>query len=213
MSVQGRITIGFNAAGVAANKTITKTEGNASGWSETLPAGSAGTLSTRTNDTDGTVTLTGSHGITDADVIDIHWVDAAGLNQVAYGATVGTVAAQDVPFTGASGTALPAEDYVIVADEQIEILTPIDGDNLEMIGVSPEFAQSSNTSGVRVDFQDSGDATIKALTMYANGPFTWDPHSNITNPFTGNPITHCHVSNGVAAACTLIMASLVDPTP
>ena len=48
-----------------------------------LAAGKAGTLSTRTDNTDGTLTLGSGHGITDGQVISIFWTDANGNAQFA----------------------------------------------------------------------------------------------------------------------------------
>jgi hypothetical protein len=64
----------------------------------TLAAAKGGTLTTRTSDTAGTLTMSSGHGITDGQVIDIYW----STGQVT-SATVGTVATNSVPFTGATG--------------------------------------------------------------------------------------------------------------
>jgi hypothetical protein len=209
----GSTTPSWNIGGLSSTRTVVRSADNADVYNPALAAGNVGVLTVRTDDTDGSLTLEDGHDISTGDVIDIHWVDATGLNKVAYGATVGTVATNVVPFTGASGDVLPAAAYAVVADEQIIINTTIDGDELEMIGITPEFADVSLSKGVRLDFQDSGNATIEALALVANQPYTWWTLSGITNPFTGNPITHAHVSNGETTVCTLKIAALQDATP
>jgi hypothetical protein len=60
-----------------------------------LPAGKAGTLTTRTNNTDGAATLSAGHGILTADVVDIYWDGGC-----RYGAIVGTVEAVEAGNSG-----------------------------------------------------------------------------------------------------------------
>lgn len=75
-----------------------------------LAAAKTGTLSTRSSDTAGTLTMASSHGITDADRIDIYWADGQCTS-----ALVGTVATNSVPFTLATGTVLPLANTAITA--------------------------------------------------------------------------------------------------
>lgn len=76
-----------------------------------LAAAKEGRLTTRTSGTAGTLTMDAGHGIVDGDIIDIYWA-----NGIAHKATVGTVAVNSVPFTGASGSfgdpsdSLPADE-------------------------------------------------------------------------------------------------------
>lgn len=76
----------------------------------TLTAAKTGTLSTRTSDTAGTLTMASGHGITDADLIDIYWSTGQCTS-----ALVGTVSGTSVPFTLATGAALPLADTAITA--------------------------------------------------------------------------------------------------
>lgn len=169
-----------------------------------LPAAEVGTLSTRTSDTAGTLTLGSGHGITTGATIDIFWVDVNGVAKCAYNATVGTVAGTSVPFTGATGDVLPAEDYAITADEQVVVDTDFDGDDVQMIAVQ------SNRKG-RFDFQDSGSASLHQAKLAALEPWWWIVDTGASNPITGNPVDTLILSNGDSAnAATVKMGMLYD---
>lgn len=75
-----------------------------------LAVAKVGTLSTRTSDTAGTLTMASGHGITDAARIDIYWADGQCTS-----ALVGTVATNSVPFTLATGDVLPIATTAITA--------------------------------------------------------------------------------------------------
>ena len=155
-----------------------------------LPPADAGSLTTRTNDTDGTLTMDeGDHGISTADVIDIFWTDAQGSAKCAYGATVGTVSGTSVPFTGASGDALPAADTAVTADVQVEINADFDGDDVLMI------ALQSMRKG-HFDFQDSGSSSLHQAKLSAAEPWWWISDTGAANPLSGNPVDKVLVGNG-----------------
>lgn len=83
-----------------------------------LPVANAGELTTRSSGTAGTLTMESGHTITTGARLDIYWetqtspVVTAGSCR---GATVGSVSGNSVPFTGASGTALPLVNALITA--------------------------------------------------------------------------------------------------
>lgn len=154
-----------------------------------LPAANAGTLSTRTSDTAGTLTLDADHDLADGDVIDIHWVDADGLAQFAYGATVGTVDGTSVPFTGAAGTILPAEDYAIVADEQVAL--DIDFDAAKLVAL---FACCDRQWGIC--FRTSVPAVVDAQALLGREPYQWATGSPYANPLGSSVIASITISSG-----------------
>lgn len=202
--------VSLTVGGSNIQKTVTRTADHPNPYEVSIPAAEAGSLTTRTSDTAGTITMDDAgHSIQTGDVIDIYWSGG-----VAYGATVGTVSGTSVPFTGASGDALPAASTAVTVDEQIIINTQIDGDTVKILGLVVEFPTSSSTDKAHVDMQDSGNATIEEIDLTANTPVVHDIEGGATNVFTGNPITHSHVSQGgTTEACTLKILSLEDSTP
>jgi hypothetical protein len=186
-TIQQVATVG----GISAQSTVTRTASSQIGHESdpVLPVAKVGTLSTRTNDTDGTLTLATGHGITDGQTIDIFWIDANGVGKCAYGATVGTVAGDDVPFTGASGDVLPAQDYAITASVPATVDTDFDGDLMEMIVALATYLG-------HVSFCDVGDNVLKAVTLPPGEGWSWISDQGIANPLTGNPVAYALTSNG-----------------
>jgi hypothetical protein len=73
-----------------------------------LPAAKAGTLTTRTDNTTGTITGASGHGIVTADRIDLYWPGGQRRNVL-----VGTVAGTSIPFSGGTGDNLPAASTAV----------------------------------------------------------------------------------------------------
>lgn len=174
-----------------------------------LPSGQAGSLSTRTNNSNGVVTLSSGHGIANTEVVDLYW--SGGLR---YGMTASGVNSTVATLDGGAGDNLPAVNTAIVATEQIILNAEIDGDQISLIGLMAEYATSATTAHTHCDFQDSGNATIEAVDLTGNVPQIWDITGGDSNVFTGNPITHAHVSNGSATEnSVLTILDLEDATP
>ena len=193
MAISGYLQITGTVAGVPVSCVYNRTAAaGLPAQDVTLAAGNAGTLSTRTSDTAGTLTLESGHDISTGDVIDVHWTDADGDPQCAYGATVGTVDVLSVPFTGAAGTALPVQDFVIVADEVQVLDVDFDGDKLQMI-------VAVSTQVGHIVFEDSGDAVLdNAVLRAAKEPYFFVKNAGMTNELAGNPVDEIHISNGHA---------------
>jgi len=193
----GNLRIIFSASGLTVNTTFNREASGGIAQETVLEAAKAGTLSTRTNDTDGTLTLGAGHGITDSEVICIFWTDDDGVLQCAYGATVGTVAGTSVPFTGAAGTVLPAQDSEITCQVETPLDCDFDGDLVEMI-----CANAVRNGMIR--FLDSGPAVLKACTITAGEPLVWWDNSGFSRPITGNPVDSVVIANGDASNTNLV---------
>lgn len=172
-----------------------------------LAAGKAGTLSTRTGDGEGIITLTAGHGLSTADVVDIHWTGG-----VRYGVTLDadaetTVGFDDTPAAG--GDVLPAEGTAVVVAVRQQINIAIDGDNVAMFGIHSDQVAS-------VVMEDADGDVIKAWHLGAGAPEFWwseTADTNKTNPLTGDPITVAYATNGSTTAGTLQIVALQDSTP
>lgn len=170
-----------------------------------LPAGNAGTLSTRTGDGVGVVTLESGHGIAATDIFDLYWVGGARYAITCDSADATTVTFDDTP--AATGDVLPAEAFAIIATERKQINTTIDGDVLQ------QFATHCDQRA-QVTFYDVGDAIIKQYAFpVANVTEDWYQSSAEANPLTGNPITYAMASNGSITAATLSILTLGDSSP
>jgi hypothetical protein len=189
--------------------TVQETGNHQEGFKISLPAGESGTLSTRTDDGEGVLTIT-SHSVEVGDEIDIYWTDPDNsyATKARYGVTVDSVDTNTITFDNspaASGDALPTVDTAIVASVRVEIAAYIDGDNVRMFGLTCD--QVSQCS-----FYDSGSALVKQYEIdYANQFHVWWVSSGITNPLTGNMIYTAEASNGTTTAATLNILILDDP--
>ncbi len=160
-----------------------------------LAAAKTGTLTTRTSDTAGTLTMSSGHGITDGQVIDIYW----STGQVT-SATVGTVATNSVPFTGATGPVLPAAaTAVTVMVQQSEAFSFLDA-NLAGLFVGAGGAACSAT------FKTSGGTIVGTVRVNAaasgstnNKDYIWDDGDGSDIPVSDDVAT-VHLTHGDSAA-------------
>lgn len=202
MPISTQVTLGISGGGSAINSTLTRETDAAASREVSMPAGNAGSLTTRTDDNTGTITLGAGHTIQTGDIVDIYWATG-----VQYKVTVGTVSGTSVPFDVGIGGVLPAQGTAVVMTERIQINADIDGDLLSCIGFM------AGATG-HVDFQDVGSAEIAQRSLVANVPQVWDITGGSLNPFTGNIITKLFVSNGISTAANIFkLIWAVDSTP
>lgn len=192
------LTSFVSIGGVTIQGAVQRTAETPIGTEFEIPAAKTGTLSTRTSDTAGTLTMAGGHGLAENDRVDIYWADG-----VAYGATVGEVAGNSVPFTGAAGDVLPAQSTAITAGVRKVIDLDFTADKAVMIVMS-------STRRGHADVRDSGGTEL-AQELIPNEPWTWVADQGVANPLAGDIVDAIHVSNGDSAnAATFRMGVLYD---
>lgn len=201
MAITGKCNQTLSLPGVSISTTIDRSaSGGVPPQDAALPSAKAGSLTTRTLDTEGELTMTDTdHGIKTGDKITIFWADG-----IAYQATVGTVAGKVVPFTGAKGDNLPDAEAAVTAGVITVLDVDFDGDKLKM------FAAMSNRRG-HVVFEDVSDTVLSAAELVANEPYLYIDGVTATNPLAGNPVDEVHVANGDAtAAASFKMGGVYD---
>jgi hypothetical protein len=189
MSLSGSYSLTIQANGITvignADRTGTQSIDNVD---TTLAIGHAGSLTTRTSDTAGVVTLTAGHDITTG-VVDIHWDGGCRYNM---GGTISDTNTLTLVIGDSGGDVLPDQDTAVVATPPETLDTTFDGDNLTLIGVG-----ASRQTSIR--FFDTDDTIVgSAILLVAGGAWGWAEDIAITNPLTGNPITYAEASNGDA---------------
>lgn len=170
-----------------------------------LAGGKTGTLSTRTDDETGTLTLESGHGITTGAIIDLYWSGGSRRN-----ITVGTVSGTSVPI-GADdsgfGSNLPTATTAVIACVQTEFNVSIDGDEVAFIVLGIFYAASGTSSYTatlcHLSLRDSGESEVAAYGLLENYPHIIDIAGGKTNSLTGSPILIGVASNGSASAGTL----------
>jgi len=159
------------------------------GIDEAVPVAKNGTLTTRSSGTAGTATMDStSHGINTGDKLDLYWLDADGKQQMCRGATAGSVSGASVPFTGASGTALPAASTVIQAAVVQVYSIDIVGDNLAALMAGTDFA------ACQIVLIDSGGPT-ELLVINLPGGESYEWAGEFTNPLAGDTCDTVHMTH------------------
>lgn len=205
VSESTQVTIG----GVQMNGTVSRSAASAIGTelsptaADAFPAGTAGTLSTRTDNDTGTVT-SNSHPFNDGDLVDVYWTGGR-----RYGMLVSSDAANTFVI-GAVGTGsgdnLPIATTSLVVCKQQVINIDFDPTALKRVRVL-------STVRGHIEFIDDADVSVLGQELTASEPWDWVSGQNITNPLTGDPIAEVRVSNGTTSAGTLKIGVLYDSTP
>lgn len=168
-----------------------------------LASAQTGTLTTRTNNSDGVATLTTGHGIVTGKV-DIYW--AAGVR---YGVD-GVVSSNEVTISGGAGDNLPTQSTAVTVVIPTTLNVNFDGDEVEIIGL---FYRNTSDSGAKahIALTDAGTAVIKEADLVpveSHGGLanTWNIEGGDANPFTGNRITagtasHDSTTAGIVYIC------------
>lgn len=206
-----RLTVAGDIGGITFSSTLTRSADGQIGHQFDTPQAWSGTLTTRTDDFNGTITMTsGSHAISTGDTIDLFFVHpTTGVNQAMYGATVGTVSGTSVPFTTAvaatAGAVLPTADDPITGMTQVVVDSDWDADKLVAIGTLLP------NRGVVV-FYSSGDTVELVLALTAAEMWFWMDGGTEVNPLAGHVIDYMTVTQVAEAVATFRCGILYDST-
>jgi hypothetical protein len=157
----------------------------------TVPAAKTGTLTVRTDNDTGSLTMTGGHGITTGQKLDVFWT-VAGVSGSRRNMTVGTVATNVVPIDGGSGDNLPAAASAITAMVPVSYSTTFSGPQAVAVAVY------GTAAGYVAFFDDVGGFIASyAIPVTGGGP-TWQVSSGEGNPLeavTVGSITFSHADS------------------
>jgi len=207
-------TINVQGGGRSIIQPITRTGDSTPNIEIDLPAGIAGTLTTRTDNDTGVVTVASGHGITSSDTVDVYWNGGK-----RYGVDVTATGSTTISIDIGSGDNLPSTSTEVVIVKQVVANIQIDGDNAKLVAVSYEMAPAAGDGyGCRVTFFDAvnggGSAVGSGLSLVANAPSVCDITGGATNLYTGNVISSFVASNGSSNyAAKLKIIAEVDATP
>lgn len=203
-------SMSISGGGISIAKSVVRQPDSVTGYGPiAIAAGKNGTLSTRTDNNTGTLTMAGGHGITTGAKIDIYWAGG-----VQYNVTVGTVSVNSVPFDLGVGDNLPSASTAIIACVRTQVNINLDGDNAALVALLADRSSPSSTAVGHIDFQDAADDVIAAFTLRSNDPHVVDVTGGDTNIYTGDPIVKAFISNGSATE-TFTFTAIVgqDVTP
>lgn len=155
-----------------------------------IPAAQPGTLTLRTNNTTGTLTMDiGGHGIVDADLVDLYW-DVGGVKGYRRSVVVGVVAGTSVPISGGSGDNLPAQDSAIRVHVQVEKELNFEGDDVVALIFSTPVRGTFILAGA-----DDAEDMFKHLG--AGCSYVWhELGCGEDNPIAGDTIAKVFITHG-----------------
>lgn len=188
VTINSSLTISGGSVSIS-SLPVSRTGSGPIGLDEALTAAKTGTLTTRTDNTTGTLTMTAGHGLTTGQTIDLYWSTG-----VRYGVTVGTVSTNSVPISAGSGDNLPTASSSITAVVQTNCNVLIDGDNTKILAVCLETLDKNLRTKGHVQFRDAAGDEIAEIDLVANVPQVWDIEGGSANPFTGDVITNIRAS-------------------
>jgi hypothetical protein len=163
-----------------------------------VPVAQAGTLTTRTSGTAGTLTMASSgHGITTGSRVDFYWLDGSGVTHFARNALVGSVAGASVPFTAAAGEALPAAQTPVQAAIVQSFSFPLNGAELEALLGGCDFAACQI-----VLLDSSGPVEHLVVPLQPGECYGWT--GDWVNPLAGVAADTVHLSHNDTAAARAV---------
>ena len=209
----GTVTHGMSVSGggITLQAIVTRTNSGNIGLEDTLTAAKAGTLTTRTDDNTGTLTMATGHGITTGQIVDIYW--SAGVQRTV---TVGTVSVDSVPFDLGIGDVLPIATTAVTVCVHKSMSLAIDGDNADILAVAVSTVDTTLRTAANVQFLDVSSAVIAEVDFITNVPQVWDIEGGSANPFTGNPITNLKATQASVSTTetwTLKVVGVQDASP
>lgn len=195
----GTVNTTVAVAGLSIRGAATVTDETQIGTDGTLSAAKAGTLSTRTDNDTGVVTLTAGHGLSSG-TYDVHWT-ASGLMYSRRGMT-GTLSTNDMSLDGGTGTNLPAQSTSVTICLQSTFDCDFAGDNLKLLALSA-------TQPAVFDLQENGGTSHLAVHVAAGDVYLWKNDGNWTNPVAGDTIGRIVCSSAGTTAATVNIGAVL----
>jgi hypothetical protein len=198
------INTGLTIPGQAVSGTETVEVDGSINEQPVLPAAVAGTLTTRTSDTAGIITVVDGDAYTIGDTVGVWW--AAGV------AVTGDVTAQDattVTIDTFTGDALPVQDTAIVLATLPETAI-VNDKTVEGDAVVAMSVKAANGGPLSVRFVDAVAAAIKIVDLPANGCWVGHDANGTLDAFAGDVITEVEFYSFSLATATGIWIGGTD---
>ncbi len=190
-------------AGLKFDGTLLRTGDGWQAHQVALPTGTAGSLTTRTNDDIGEATLESGHGLQDDDTVDVYWSGGARYRMNAQ--VAGDVIALNGTESPLAGDDLPAEGTAVVVTKRVRINSAFDGDDIAAIVVGCDQ---------RVNLDFTAGNHLWNTSLAAGEIVRWFADQGLANPLTGDPVQRAYASNGSSTtAATLKIGLVLDTTP
>ncbi len=160
-----------------------------------IPAAKSGTLTTRTDNDTGVVTLSTGHGITTGQKVSVFW--ATGKR---YGMTA-TVSGNAVSLDGGSGDNLPVLNTAVTAAVPVEVPMAVDTAELQAL------AAHCTQAGYIEVLDDAGTpAQIALLSVGPSAARVWWDGNGETSPLASDVTGSAKFVHGGTTALTMTLA-------
>lgn len=181
MSIKIRSTITVAGAGVSMSVSKSAEINQPRPIQVSVPAAKTGTLTTRTDNVSGTLTMTAGHGITTGQTLFVFWTDADGFVQHQR-VTVGTVATNSVPIASGVGTNLPIATTAITACVPTEVTAAFASSDMVVLGIS-------GTKKGAVQIRDGATIRKTVMVRVATDTYLWSKDTGEADPLNGDVAT------------------------
>lgn len=198
MSLSAIISENISIGAISISSSNTITDSGLINESVSLTAGDAGTLSTRSGNDTGTLTLGTGHGISTGQKINIYWTGGR-----RYNVTVGTVNVNAVPISGGAGDNLPTEASSITASLVTTINLDVIANDISILAAHSEYAGD-------VTFFDVNDAVLHNVQLSANYAYIWNENNGYANPMADDTIAYVQAATSSSSASAFKLGLLYD---
>jgi hypothetical protein len=200
--------LSISIGGISIQKSVNREGEHPNPYIFTLAAATAGTLTTRTGDDAGVITLGDGHGLTSG-TYDVYWT-TTGVNYVQYACT-GVIDANTLTIADGTGDNLPSGTTPpVVVCKQAELSVTIYGNDVQLASISLEYVAATNVSAGHIDFQNDTPETVTELDLVGNTPRVWDVAGGAQNVFADDdPVVMAYASHAsTTEAATLKIATI-----
>ncbi len=195
MSVDAIISKSTSVGGKSFTESTTISTNGGIVVERSIPKAQTGVLTTRTSDTAGSITMDDSgHTVGTGDTLDIYWTDGQARQ-----ATVGTVAGTTVPFTLATGDALPTATTALAVSVPTVVDTDVDGDNVKLI-----TSYSTKKSTFVFTGSDLVEDYFRIYRGAAGGTNAWYENTGEPNPIAGDVLAKTFMSHNDSTAASIM---------
>ena len=192
-------SVGTSVLGTNYVRQSSVTGNSAERTTPSVAAAKTGTLTTRTNDSAGTLTMSSGHGFTTGVVIDLFWSGGSRRN-----VTVGTVSTNSVPISSGSGDVLPAAATAITAMIPTEVAFDVDAT------AGCHAVQAACAANSWVVFRDASDTVLAAYQIRAGeNAATWVNSGMGSNPLSSAAVANVLLSHGDSTQAQTVTAAVV----
>lgn len=202
----GQIKITKNVSGgISVSQNLTVTGASLITNNPTVLAAQPAVLTTRTNNTSGTLTMTNNnHGITTGQRIDLYYSGGQIVN-----ATVGTVSGTSVPISTISAvngsTTLPIATTAITVGIPVQSVCSCTGNNIQAIILNCPLGNAIFC------FASTG-ADIAAIVVTAGNVYSWNTTDTGANPLASSTpatvwMSHNYTSGSVTNECSQVLTN------